>query len=678
MLSGRMLKVIDYLQINNETTYKKISIDLEIKERYIRYDIDRINDFFHIKNLPLIEKQSKGCIVFPKSIEVSDLTKENDFIYSQEERTSLILLILLIDNQRLKINRLSKDFQVSRSTIKNDMSFIEGKLFEEGIKISYTDRFFLDGPKNKRVALMTKELIKYVYLLKDENLSLNTFEAYAVEVIEKAFEGVSLKEVIEWIDDLLESMDCILREDFYKWYVANVFTVIWFVIRSKENPLESTINSEYSDKYNEFMKKLEAIINKEIDYKKLKVLNRLINYVNKDVVLDGDFDLIYMETIVSKLIEAMSKAMNIDFTKDSILIDGLSNHIVLLIKRAKGSIYINNEVLSIIPEKDIVVVDTLAALIKDIEGLREVTDYDEISYLAVHFIASMRRLTKATNKQVLLVCGHGYGSTNMLKESLLNEYQIDIVDIIPVYKLTSYSNWNNVDYIISTTKLNNSSIKKYVIVNPILSNDDYASIDRLGIERKSTVLNYNSINEKLNFLKEKDRRKVLDIIKNELGYGSVITSTRVNSISGLLSDDCIEIMTGNNGWREVVKEGIGLLERQKFIDERYEKDIIKTIESVGFYSVTDNLFALIHGRGDEGVNRSCMSLIVSNEPVEFGEKKVKIVFCLASKDKKEHIPAMVLLMRMIKSTRFIERLENAKSIKEIKEILYETEMEVAF
>ncbi len=231
MLSGRMLKVIDYLQINNETTYKKISIDLEIKERYIRYDIDRINDFFHIKNLPLIEKQSKGCIVFPKSIEVSDLTKENDFIYSQEERTSLILLILLIDNQRLKINRLSKDFQVSRSTIKNDMSFIEGKLFEEGIKISYTDRFFLDGPKNKRVALMTKELIKYVYLLKDENLSLNTFEAYAVEVIEKAFEGVSLKEVIEWIDDLLESMDCILREDFYKWYVANVFTVIWFVRR---------------------------------------------------------------------------------------------------------------------------------------------------------------------------------------------------------------------------------------------------------------------------------------------------------------------------------------------------------------------------------------------------------------------------------------------------------------
>lgn len=678
MLSGRMLRIIYYLQENCETTYKKVSSDLEIKERYIRYDIDRINDYFQLKSLPIIEKQSKGCIVFPKSIEVSDFTEENDFTYSQEERTSLILLILLIDNKRLKINKLSKDFQVSRSTIKNDMSFIEGKLFEEGIKISYTDRFFLDGPKNKRVALMTRELIKYVYLLKNENLILNTFEAYAVDVIEKAFEGVSLKEVIEWIDDLLENMECILRVDSYKWYVSNVLTLIWFVIKGKENPLESTINSQYLDKYDGFMTRLESIINKEIDYKKLKVFIRLINYVNKDVGIDENSDLIYMETIISKLIEAMSKAMNIDFTKDSILIDGLLNHIVLLLKRIKGGICIHNEVISIIPEKDIVVVDTLATLMQEIDGLKEITNYDEIAYLAVHFIASMRRLIKAKNKQVLLVCGHGYGSTSMLKESLLNEYQIDIVDTIPVYKLTNYNNWDNVDYIISTTKLNNSYMKEYIIVNPLLSSDDYASIGKLGIERKSTILNYYSINEKLNFLKEKDRERVLDIIKNELGYGSIVNSTKVNSISDLLSDDCIKIITGNNGWREVVKEGTGMLKSKRFIDERYEEDIINTMESAGFYSVTDGIFALIHGRGDEGVNRSCMSLIVSNEPVDFGEKKVKIVFCLASKDKKEHIPALVLLMRMIKGTTFIERLENSNSIKEIKEILYEAEMEVAF
>ncbi|WP_051993172.1 HTH domain-containing protein [Clostridium sartagoforme] len=142
MLSGRILKLIEYLQINNMTTYKEISAELDIKERHIRYDIDRINDLLELNKMPLIEKQSKGIIIFPRDIDISTLTKENDFIYSQEERVSLILLILLTDNRSLKINKLSFDFQVSRSTIKNDMSFLEDKLSDKKIKISYTDHFF--------------------------------------------------------------------------------------------------------------------------------------------------------------------------------------------------------------------------------------------------------------------------------------------------------------------------------------------------------------------------------------------------------------------------------------------------------------------------------------------------------------------------------------------------------
>ena len=71
-----------------------------------------------------------------------------------------------------------------------------------------------------------------------------------------------------------------------------------------------------------------------------------------------------------------------------------------------------------------------------------------------------------------------------------------------------------------------------------------------------------------------------------------------------------------------------------------------------------------------------MSLIVSKEPIEFGDKKVKIIFCLASKDKKEHIPAVIVLMKMIKNTNLIEKLENANSLIEIKEILFKSELEV--
>ena len=129
-------------------------------------------------------------------------------------------------------------------------------------------------------------------------------------------------------------------------------------------------------------------------------------------------------------------------------------------------------------------------------------------------------------------------------------------------------------------------------------------------------------------------------------------------------------------WKVAVKEVSKLLEKENYIDESYEEDIINTMESVGFYSVTDNSFALLHGRGTTGVYRSCISLIVSKEFIEFGDKKAKVIFCLASKDRKEHIPAIIVLMRMIKNTNLINRLEKANSLNEIKEIIRKSELEV--
>ncbi|WP_411170138.1 BglG family transcription antiterminator [Clostridium sp. MB05] len=676
MLSGRMLKIIDYLESNKESTYKEISTSLDIKERYVRYDIDRINNILEYNKMSLIEKLSKGSIIFPENINTSILTKENDFIYSQEERVSLILLILLIDNRRLKINKLSLDFQVSRSTIKNDITFLENKLSKNNIKITYTDHFFLDGLKNNRVALVNNEFEKYVYLLKGEKLTLNAFESYAVDIIENAFSAIELNDVIKWIDDLLENMNCILTDDAYKWYVSNILVVIWFILKGKENPLESTIKNQYSDIYDNFIIDLEAIIKIKISHKKQKVLIRLINYINKDVGLDGDMDLIYIETIVSHLIEAMSKEMDIDFSKDNILIDGLLNHIIPLIKRVTGRINLYDEVFSILPEKYIDVFHAVSKVIKDIDGLKNINNYDEITYLTIYFIASIKRITKTSTKNILLVCGHGYGSTAMLKESLLHEFQVNVVDTIPVYKLTTYNNWRNIDFIISTVKINVQNKKGCLIVNPVLSDKDYANIEKMGIERKKIGANYYSISEKLNFLNEIDKMRVLDIIKKEFGYENLITPSKISKLSDLLFDNCIEFYEEKMEWKVAVKESTKLLEKENFIDESYKEDIINTIESVGFYSITDNSFALLHGRGITGVYRSCISLIVSREYIEFGEKKAKVIFCLASKDKKEHIPAVVVLMRMMKNTNLINRLEKANSLNEIKEIIRKSELEV--
>lgn len=45
------------------------------------------------------------------------------------------------------------------------------------------------------------------------------------------------------------------------------------------------------------------------------------------------------------------------------------------------------------------------------------------------------------------------------------------------------------------------------------------------------------------------------------------------------------------------------------------------MEVRGFYSVTDEVFALLHGSENAGISVSCMSLLISEEPVRFGEKR---------------------------------------------------------
>lgn len=677
MFSGRMLKLIDYLKDNNETTYKELTMELEIKERYLRYDIDRINDFLELNKMPLIEKRSKGLIIFPKYINVLKLTEKNDFIYSQEERSALILLILLIDNKNLKINKLSQDFQVSRSTIKNNMSLVEQSLSKESIKITYTEHFFLEETKNTSVSLLNNELKKYVSLLKDKKINLNPFQIYAVDVMERGFSGVDLKQVIRWTDEFLEDMNCVLTDNSYKWYVSNILVLIWFVLNNKEYPLELTdISSVKAYSYDNSIKKLENIIYKEFDDKKYKVIVRLLNYINNDAELDGDIDFIHIETIVSKLILCMSKEMNIDFQRDTILVQGLLSHIVPLIKRVNESINICDEVFSILSDEDIEIFKIVSKVIKDIEGLKDINNDDELTYLAVHFIASRKRIKKSSYMRILLVCGQGYATTTMLKETLLNEYQVIVVDIIPVYKLVNYNKWNHIDYVISTTKLNGLINKDYIVVNPILTYDDCLKIERLGIPRKTVLTNYYSIKEKLDFLNYEDRIKVLEVIKKEFGYENIKVPLKINKLSDLLTPDRIKLIDKKITWKEVVDEVTTLLEQSGFIDKRYKEDIIYTLETVGFYCVTDGYFALLHGKDTEGVMGSGISLIVSKEYIEFGQKKVKVVFCLSSKDKKEHIPAVICLMRMIKNTQLIEKLENAEALDEIKDILFKCELEV--
>ena len=677
MFNGRMLNIIRHLKTQGESTYKEMAKELGVSERSVRYDVDRINDILSLEHLPEIEKHSKGVLKYPANLDLKGLEDGNEVVYTSRERMSILLLILMIRNEDLKINQLSEQFGVSRSTVKNDMAALDEELKKDEMGIGYSGHFYLAGPKLKRTTLMNQEFRKYIDYLINPFTNYNSYEFDCIHIIHKAFEGVSIANVVMVVDGLLEELGCTLTSSSYLWYMSNIVVLVWFILHDKEYPLDITVMPEFDPEvYGRFAKKLEEIIGRPVSENHVCMMAKMYDFTNKMAGGSADVDPVHAQSVTFSLISAMSKRLDMPFDKDKTLAEGLLNHMIPLIQRVRNHVEINDNMISLLGPEERKLYAVMTSVCREIDTLEDITNEDEIVYLTVCFMASIKRMKSAPYKRVLLVCGHGYGTTTMLKESLLSEYQIHIMDTIPIYKLSSYPDWAGIDYVLSTIRLNNSLPRPCIVVNPILRPEDKAAIEQLDIPRKTILSGYYSIEEKLGFLDAATRARVMEVIERELGYQTVKTVHNPKSFSSFLKFDCIRLVTEKYEWRAAVRASAALLEKRGFIDSTYTDNMIEFIEEQGFYAVSDDSFALLHGKGVEGIYQTSLSLLVSRHPVHFGDKKAKVILCLASRDSKEHIPAVVTLMRMVKTTPFIHDLEQCSNEEEIYQTILNCEFEV--
>ncbi len=131
---------------------------------------------------------------------------------------------------------------------------------------------------------------------------------------------------------------------------------------------------------------------------------------------------------------------------------GLLNHLGPMLERVRIRHQLDSNVDFFIPKEQIYIHETLLQIINKNEYLKNLTENESV-YLSIFFIGSIRRMKREQSKNVLLICGYGYGTTTVVKDALISGFQIDIIDSIPMYKLAEYNNWENIDLIVSTIKI---------------------------------------------------------------------------------------------------------------------------------------------------------------------------------------------------------------------------------
>lgn len=671
MVKGRMLTVIKYLEKHRETGYWQIAEAIDETMRVIRYDIDKINDELSLQKLPLIEKLPKGKLKVPEDLDLSIFLEDNEFVFSSKERIKILRLIILFDTASLNIKKLSKILQVSRRSIQNDLDEIQKELEENDIYLEYKNGFYLVEKSDKSYEVRNREIRSHIKTLYKTRLT-TTYEAYIKNLIYKVFLPVDLNELFLWIDGLLKKTGWIFSDQSFRWYVANICTFTWYMIKDKKLPeQEWGKTGEIGDS----LKDYEKCIGKVLDQKQSEILAGFEKYTNKYVHLEVTDNLMNIADLASMLIQKMQECLRIEFDQDGILMKGLLNHLGPMIDRIKGNVQLHDDVSQFIPDKyQYVYVALKEILVKD-SLLAHLTENEEI-YLAIYFIGSLRRMQKNSYMNVLLICGYGYGTTAVVKDALLNSYQVFVKKSISAYQVKQFTQWADVDVVISTVDVDLPIDKPFAKVNVIFNHDDYIKLDLLGLQKRNVLTNYFAIERRLDFLSDEDKHKVMAVIKEELGYKEVRTPKKFKTLSDLLGVNDIQCIKNVDDWRDAVRQSTDILKRHGNDGERYGKNVIEGIEVRGFYSVTDQVFALLHGSENAGIEVSCMSLLISEEPVRFGEKEVNIIFCLASRDKKEHIPVVTRLMRMISTTDFIKRLKKCTTPDDAMSVIKDCEKEV--
>ena len=90
---------------------------------------------------------------------------------------------------------------------------------------------------------------------------------------------------------------------------------------------------------------------------------------------------------------------------------------------------------------------------------------------------------------------------------------------------------------LSTVPLELPVKKPSAQLHVIFEKEDYVKLDLLGIQRKNVLTNYFAIERRLDFLEERDRVKVMDVIKEELGYKEVRMPAKYYKLTDLLAKE---------------------------------------------------------------------------------------------------------------------------------------------
>ncbi|WP_226037236.1 BglG family transcription antiterminator [Aquibacillus saliphilus] len=643
MLNSRMIQVLRELMASEAAlTSEYLANIVQVTSRTIRDDIKSLDRLLSTNGAIIHSIRGKG---YELQINDDQLFRQylHQFIQEDsnanevapdlpEERTKYLIKRLLLAEGYLKLDGLSDEMHISKSTIQNDLKNAKKILLTYGITLETRPNYGMKvkGSEVKLRFAMSEYVFnrseKVASSLLNDQLSLLTKEENLNEIWTIIFDQIN--------ENGITLSDIAVNNLFIHIAIAYNRIKSGHHVSLFKKELNEIIDKKEYDVAKKIVSKAEEVLKVtfpqvEIAYIAIHLLGtKMINQTNMSEQEIGNMMESDVYQLTTKVLETIETKLNLKVRHDRELIIGLGLHFKPAINRYRYGMNIRNPMLNDIKANYPLAFEAgiVAGLVLE-EHMGVKIDENEIGYLALHIGAAMERhKLESGPKRCMIVCASGLGSAQLIKYKLQSRFgsKLEVLGTTEYYKLDQIP-FEETDFIISSVPITQHLSVPVIEVNTILGEKDLGKIEEFVLDRASSVYHY---------------------IKRDLVYLNKSFHTK---------EEVLTFLVEKLKEKELVYEG--------FLEAVYQREAVAPT-SFG------NLVAIPHPITPQS-DETFVAICTLDRPIIWEEKRVQFV-CLLSveKDSSEDLQNMYeMLGKIVENTTIIQQILKSKTYNEFIKVL---------
>lgn len=485
-LTDREIKII-YLLLNQDKaiTVQKLSEVYSVSVRTIKYDFKDIRDWLCSENLQVFETKPHVGVWLKGDGKVKEIIRKRllgqtgfEYCPAPKKRSLQIVFLLSLTDQSVTLQQLENKLHVSETTILNDLERVRNKLSNFNIRLVHKDfyGYQLDGNEfNLRSYLESSlqevisnfDIYSVIHLLQ-----LNSEEVTGLLLgLNVEFEYI-FKRVLIQTGKLIEKSSADL--DYNDILTISCRLAIAIARLSINHPINSyqelSVNESTLDSFD-----TELFQNMFDEYDFPLYQDEYLYVINGGQGLQEDNNL---AGITKRIIDAVSKKIDLPFYEDKQLFDSLLSH---LISKLNGKYKFTNEYNPFVNDIKQNYPKLFSALYdvctREVSNNPAIVNDSFVSFLALHFMVSEQRIQTHERKvRVVYVCSTGLGVTNLIQQKIEeNIPNIEIAGFTSFIAAKCQINKIKPDLVISIFDLKGIN-SPLIQVNPLPTDSDIAKI----------------------------------------------------------------------------------------------------------------------------------------------------------------------------------------------------------